>query len=147
MSLEGDVCPAECAAGPVGWLLAFPCPVPDGEMVLPAFPWSLELGQRSQERRFIKGLLEMQINTVTNVVTLSCASSSNSYRASLSSSLPAGGQEHRLKTRVHVSMSAPDPGSRSSTERAMRKENRFFYELKLKVWSKLIDVRGFGAMF
>lgn len=109
------MCPAECAAGPAGWLLALLCPLPDGEMVLPAFPWSLELGQHRQELGFVKGLLEMQINTVTNVVAISCASSSNSHRTSLSSSLPEGGSENCVKTRVCVSTAtwASGPSSRS----------------------------------
>lgn len=102
MSLEGDVCPADCAAGPAGWSLALLCPLPDGEMVVPAFSWSLEFEQHRQELGFIKGLLEMQINTVMNVVAISCVSSSNSRRMSPSSSLPEGGRENCLKTRVCV---------------------------------------------
>lgn len=113
-------------------------------MVLPEFPWSLELGQHRQEPGFIKGLLEMQINTVTNVVSISCVSSSNSRRTSPSSSLPEGGRENQLKD-VFVSSWLPLPSAPQghwpqqqvhawvSTASAMRQENRFFWEFKLKV--------------
>lgn len=61
------MCPAECAAGPqTGHCLS--CVL--SQMVVPAFPWSLELGQRRQEPGFIKDLLERQTNTVTDVVTV-----------------------------------------------------------------------------
>lgn len=107
MSLEGT---DECADALVDWLLAFLCPLPDGEMVLPAFPWSLELGRHRQEPGFTKGLLEIQINTVTNAVTVNCVSSSNCHRTALSSSLPEGGRENRLKLFLSQ-MAALTPGT------------------------------------
>lgn len=91
------MCPAECAAGPADWSLVVPCPVPDREMVIPAFPWSLELGQHRQEPGFIKALLERQTNTVTDAVTIHCVSSSSSCGTSPFSSLPEAGREKSAK--------------------------------------------------
>lgn len=144
MSLEGVVCPAECAAGPVGWSLALLCPLTDGEMVLPAFPWSLEFRQHRQELGFIKSLLEMQINTVTNANAISCALASNSHRMSPCSSPPEGGRKNCLKTHVCVGTAilAPAPQGHwpqqqvhvwANAVRAMGQKNRFFYKFKFKV--------------
>lgn len=126
------MCPAECAAGPADWSLVVPCPVPDGEVVVPAFPGSLELGQHRQEPGFIKDLLERQTNSGTDAVTIRSASSSSSCRTSPFSSLPEAGREKQLKMPVYVSMAVLDPGSQGTLTpaaglaREMGQEKMFF---------------------
>lgn len=126
------MCPAGCAAGPADWSLAVLCPVPDGELVVLAFPWSLELGQHRQELCFIKDLLERQTNTVMDAVTIHCVSSWTSHRTSPFSSLPEAGEENQLKKSVYVSMAVPDPSSQGTLtpaagpSREMGQEKIFF---------------------
>lgn len=126
------MCPAECAAGPADWSLAVLCPVPDGEVVIPAFPWSLELGQHRQEPGFIKAWLERQTNTVMDAVTIHCASSLSSRGTTPVSSLPEAGRENQLRKPVYVSMAVLDPSSQGTLTpaagpaREMGQEKVFF---------------------